>query len=715
MPRVQRPRAWTSGGARVGSALGRLGLTRRDLLAFAFFLGVTVLWFHELFADLDNSVLVGPNDASASIRAYWGAAYLGENPFTLERDPLNGAPEGLRWSRAVQYANALVPGPIWLLHYVAGFGGAANLYLLAGFVLTGFSVYLLLDRFGFHPVGSLVAGFAVAFNPWMIERAYAGHAGFMHAWVFVALIAALLHQYRRRTVLSAVLVGLATVLTFYQGSYFGLLGVLVVGVFLVVDFIRRRSWAERLWLFTLADIAIVAMLVAFLPALVAWHYDREVVAAVVSNSVESLQDLGAAPQSYVLPSVRHPILGNVTEAFDEEAGQHWSENTLYLGWSLIALGVAGIVLVLRRHRDTLATPLRRYFLVCMVVLAPAAFLFSLKPRTTVLGVDVPMPSYLFGEYTTFWRVFARFGLLVTFALAVLAAFALTVLIRRYRHGLAVAGAACALLVFEYFSGFAPAYSFSNPGPWVDWLERQPRGTVAHYPLPTDQSLGAPALELLARTYYLQRDYRQPIFAVFGSGYGGTREEAIRLLGRYVEDPLTPGILKAEGVRYVLLHDDVYREEGKSPPAVPPGFRQVARLGDVRALVLDDSVQPVDVDATLEQNAAALALTQGLPAPEVEVTGAEARLSWEDLRLRRVSLAAVVSSPKAPSTLEAVGEDGAVVGRVPIGTEPTPVSLGPMSVDDGSERLTFRTAEGNDVRVDQLTAQPLADFSNSLRG
>ncbi len=144
---------------------------------------------------------------------------------------------------------------------------------------------------------------------------------------------------------------------------------------------------------------------------------------------------------------------------------------------------AGIVLVVRRHRDSLATPLTRFFLVCMVVLAPAAFMCSLKRETSVLGVDIPMPSYLLGEITTFWRVFARFGLLVTFALAALAAFTLTVLIRRFRYGLAVAGAACSLLVFEYFSGFAPAYSFSHPDPWVGWLKQQPHGIVAHYPLP----------------------------------------------------------------------------------------------------------------------------------------------------------------------------------------------------------------------------------------
>ena len=709
---VQRPLAWTAGRARARAAISSLKLARRDLFAFGFFVAVTVLWFHEIFADLGNSVLVGPNDASYGIRSYWGASHAGENPFTFTRDAPNGAPEGMPWSRALQYANALIPGSIWLLHYPFGFAAASNIYLLLGFIFTGFSVYLLLDRLGFHPVGSLFAGSAVAFNPWMIERAYAGHSGFMHAWVFAVLVGSLLYLHRRRTVLSGVVVGLALITTMYQGSYFGMLGALVAGVFLVVEFVRARSWHERLWLITLADVAIVTALIAFLPALIAWHYDREAVAAVVSNPVSQLQSLGAAPESYLLPSVRHPILEPITRAFDERADDHWSENTLYLGWSLITLGIAGMVLVIRRHGDSLTTPLRRFFLVCMVVLAPAAFLCSMKRETTVFGVDIPMPSYLIGELTTFWRVFARFGLLVTFALATLAAFALTVLIRRYRHGLTIAGMACALLVFEYFSGFAPAYSFSNPDPWVAWLKQQPRGIVAHYPLPTDQPA---ALRMMALTYYLQQRYEQPMFSIFGSGSGGTREEAIRIVSRYIDDPLTPGVLKAEGVKYVLLHDDVYREEGKDPPAVPPGFKLVANFGKVRALVLADGVQAADLEATLDQNAAAIALTRGVPNAKLELMGTEVRLSWTDNQLRRLNLGVVASSPAAPSTLEVVGEDGAVVASAPIGTGPTQLTLGPVSIDDGTERLLFRTAEGHELRLEQVTTQPLADFSHSLRG
>ena len=134
-----------------------------------------------------------------------------------------------------------------------------------------------------------------------------------------------------------------------------------------------------------------------------------------------------------------------------------------------------------------------------------------------------------------------------------------------------------------------------------------------------------------------------------AGSGGTREEAIRLVSRYIDDPLTPGVLKAEGVKYVLLHDDVYREEGQDATGRAAGLQLVADLGKVRALVLDDSVQAADLETTLDQNAAAIALTRGVPNPTLELMGNEVRLTWTDDQLRRLDLGVVASSPAAPST------------------------------------------------------------------
>jgi hypothetical protein len=54
------------------------------------------------------------------------------------------------------------------------------------------------------------------------------------------------------------------------------------------------------------------------------------------------------------------------------------------------------------------------------------------------------------------------------------------------------------------------------------------------------------------------------------------------------------------VRYVLVHDDIYREQGEEPPVAAEGFRLIRTFPGVRVLGLQEDVQPADLDASLEQ-------------------------------------------------------------------------------------------------------------------
>jgi hypothetical protein len=710
---------WARGtfGTRLAVALENRRV--RDAVVLVAYLCVTALWFHRLMVHYNDAVLYKPNDESYGIRQYWGSEYFHSTPFTQTRDPLNGAPEGLEMAPAIQIANALIPTTIWGLHYLFGFVGASNIFLLSGLVLTGFAFYALLDRLGMHPFAAFYAGYAVAFNPWMLERAGAGHSGFMQAWIFPVVIAVMLYARQHNSVRAAVIVGLTLALSFYTNSYYGLMAGLIFGIFWVLDIVKQKNWADRFWAFTMADIAFVVAVVAFVPALVAWRTSSRAVSAGISNGVDQVQSLGATTQAYFLPSFRHPLLSHITRHFYPQAAFVWSENTLYLGWSLIVIGLVGAYLVFRRDAVTFARPLTRYFSIAMVILVPAAFFFSLQRQTTWFGVKIPMPSYVISEFTTFWRVFARFGLLVTLALAALAAITLTALIRRHRFGWPIAIAALALLAFEYYDGVLPIYRLQEM-PYSEWIGRQPMGIVANYPMPTDNR---PALTMLAETYYQQVYNKHPQFMLFGSGYGETREDAIRDLVRYVTDPTAPAVLKAEGVKYVLLHDDVYREAGDAPPPIPAGFHLVARIpGDVRALEIDRNVKPADIPSVLEQNAASIAAVQGLPAANVTVdapggvvTGsAPVTLSWSDTRLRRTQIIVHAHTGGAARSLTLADDAGHTYGSWAIGQKDTQVSFGPLPVQGTSAHFTFKVENGGRVVIGSAAAQPLADFSVSIR-
>ena len=288
-----------------------------------------------------------------------------------------------------------------------------------------------------------------------------------------------------------------------------------------------------------------------------------------------------------------------------------------------------------------------------------------------------------------------------------------------------------------------------------WLSRQPRGIVAHYPMPMDK---APALHLAHTEITFQPISRQPLYTIFSAGTGGTREDGIRILSRRVNNPNTPGILAAENVRYVVLHDDVYRAQGEKPPKLqtrcaPAGLHvRSRRSGPVRIFEL--RAKPVDVDAALERNAETIAPLQGLLPASLEFTDRgfndpeEYRPGelWRwvtqagQLRLRnpnaapaRFVIKGLSFSNRIPRHVQLTSDSGQVLAERPtfrrtwsrsssaLSRSPRGESLVALRVSPRPIRLA-RPGIGSrhkDKRVGSIYVSPLRvailpDFSNSLR-
>ena len=208
------------------------------------------------------------------------------------------------------------------------------------------------------------------------------------------------------------------------------------------------------------------------------------------------------------------------------------EKIVYFGYSTMILALAAVVLMV--YRKELFSAAQRRALLYGAILVPLAILCSL-PRLVQIGqLSIPTPAYVGGEVTSFYRVYVRFGYIAGIGFALLAAATLSVLLRRRSYWLAAA--AVAFCVIELIPARVTTWNASNPPPHDRWLARQPKGIVAQYPLVTDQRPGARPSTL---EFYLQRFHGQPQFTVFGAGYGLTREHAIRVLARYVTDPVTP--------------------------------------------------------------------------------------------------------------------------------------------------------------------------------
>jgi hypothetical protein len=719
-----------AGSSRVARLTELFGTRRRRLLgAFAFYLAATLIWLSPLVVHLGSRVLIGPSDATSGIRAYWAVAQQHGDPFTFTHDYLDGAPEGMPWNRAVEIATPVQTAVVFALHPLFGWIGSWNLFVMSGFVLTGFAGFFLLERLGFSPLVGLFGGYVLAFNPWSFERSFAGHAAFLQEWIFIAMILCFFELSRKRTLRWAALAGLCFGGAFLINSYFGLLGSLVFGLYLVFEFLRVRGWEEKLWTATLACTGLAVTGACLLPGLLAYLRDRATVAQTIANPVSETQRLGAATSDYLLPAQLHPVLGPIVRHFSSATIS--DDGSLFFGYTTMVLAAAGLVLVLRRDDVTLTTPVRRGALVFAAILLPLAYWASLKRIVHLAGVPIPTLSYFVGQATSYFRVYSRFGIIVAICLVMLAAPALELIVRRLKHGLIIGFALWLLVGFELIPG--PIYTWagtSNPPAYDRWLADQPTGIVAHYPLPTDQK---PANDLGAREIYYQMFVGDPLFNLVGAGTFRTRESDIRIMARYITDPNTPSILAAEHVRYVVVHDDVYRQQGGKPPVVSSAFHLVKRFPNVRIYVVSPKVAPANLNELLQQNAVEIALVEGLDIPNTSYEnfgspdagglrsfsdGAGLDFDNNDPNLKQVQLIVNASSPGAPRVLQLVAPSGGVVGQAQIATANTQVTLGPFALAEGDSSYTLRVSGGpaderETMELKSLLVQPVADFSISL--
>jgi hypothetical protein len=683
----------------VSTLLARRGV--RWGIAAAAFLAVTCIYFAPLIGHLDSRVLGTFGDATQAIRTYDVMAREGKNPFTFVRDPLNGAPEGMPVLAQPQIAQPVQSVAIWVLRDVVGTVAALNLFFLAGFVLTSFAVFVLLDwaRFGMLP--SLFGGFVVAFNPWMVERAIAGHVAFMHGWALVLLLAALTKLRGTRTLKWGALAGLAYGLCFLVAAYMGLLATALVVAFVIVDLLSQKSRAERLWTCTLVLVMGCATMVLLLPGVIALALDHGTIAAGLSNATRALQTGGARPDEYLLPVPRHPVLGI---AGDLRRDDVFHERYVFVGYVVLVLAAITAVQLVRR-RTNLPRGVAQNLVVLAAVAIPVAFVASMPRQLTVLGVGLPMPSYVFGEITTFFRVYARLGFVVEMGLAVLAVVALDQMFRRSRRQVALALLLVAITVFEFLPGTLSTAAVGKAPAYDTWLARQTPGIAAHYPMITDTRQAA---LLAASELYYQRFTDQPLYEIYGPERRGTREDAIRLLSRYVDQPNSLGILSAVGVRYVVIHDDVYRAQGEEPPSIGSGARLLRTFGPVRVYRL--TAEPIDLTRYLADQAATIADLFGLVRPSVSYvdgfyapeayqsytvpfqwmgTSGEIEILNEEATAVRIWLEALGFSNSVERRLVLLEDTGRRVSATSVPTYLVSIRLGPFDVPPGRSRFSLR--------------------------
>jgi hypothetical protein len=526
-----------------------------SLAAFAVYVlgAVVVTW--PLVQDLGSSWYLSPARPFGDYTSV--IAHLRElvdglhNPFLPGRIEAFNAPDGLPILWVVNIASFASTLVLYVLALLFGATAGVGVFVLAGFALSALAMFLLVRRLTGNVWVALIVGWAFGFYPYVIANGE--HPHHIHGWPFVLMAWRMLELAERPTRRNGVFAGLATLVLLGWTPYYILLGGVAYATIAVASLaVAARGRSLRAQLVPQAICA--AIVLAFVVAIQALSLVDEGAAAVGATS--TIQDLiaqSARPLNYLLPTSAQPLLGGWS--FDHLTARGWeghTEKQLYVGWTVIALALIGLVVALSRR----VPPLLRALAVVGAAVVVVGGLFSGPPQVAVAGELVPLPAWFVHDVVPGWRIYSRFVIVVMLGLCLLAAVGLTRLAAVRRWGPVLVGAAAVLVPIDLWARHAGTVRTLEEPSIYATLRAQPDDgkAVAEYPLsPTNAAEDYDDL-------YRGRFHDRPLL----NGYPPRTADEGRALGLLaLEDPNTAGSLSLLGVGYVVL-----RNERPTAPGVP---------------------------------------------------------------------------------------------------------------------------------------------------
>jgi hypothetical protein len=442
---------------------------------------------------------------------------------------------------------------------------AYNLYVFLSFPLTAFGTYFFLIRILKNQSAAFFGGLMFGFCPAAVMQAIGGHAPYAFNVFIPLLLLSLFNNHKRRTPSSVFLVALCFSLVTLTSLYFGYFSIYIVIFFVIIELFRSEKYVR--W-----KISRNYFYGAMTALLLIVPFQYEAIYQQLTMSTDSLEKMGRVRDfnqltvyssrimEYFTPTINHPIFGKHIEDSVRASlhGSNLFEQTLYLGITPVFVFLIGILLVIQKKLDVV---LRKYFLFFGVATL-FMFYLSLPPLVSIGGVQFPTLSKLAYLVTPMFRVYARFGILVNFFLACAVAVVLAKLfqsLKRRRYWTLFAFL-LPLLVFEYWSTpLSYSKTISSPPAVYQWLAKEPGNLiVAEYPMmPADEA------SFYSYTFW-QRVHKKRL--VNGAAPNNTDAWAFFEKVRDLSNPETPKLLRAAGVKYVLVHNESY-ETGPIPAAL----------------------------------------------------------------------------------------------------------------------------------------------------
>ena len=420
---------------------------------------------------------------------------------------------------------------------LAALNGAAATGLVLTFVLTA----ALVRRFVQSEAAANVSAIAFTFCPFIHART--AHIQLLMTFVFPLVLLAYHWMLEHPTVRRGLVLGGALTIAAYTCSYYAMYAGLALAV---VALVCARWWQARYWIALAVALAVVVM--ALLPFAQAFMHYRE-----LSGTPFVTRDPNEA-RSYAADLTSWLSSATVAHAWWLRwlPVGHWRD-VLFPGIGLLALAGIGLAvgnspMTSRPHARTMRRIRWTYLAVALL-----AFWASFGPDAGLYRVLQVLPG------VSFLRVASRVGIVVSFALAILAGFGALWLERRSRWAPWVVGAMIAVeLSVKSPTWGWPAWPLQEEPPVPAAFQRLatlPAGGVVEFPFP-----------------YVRQDFHNHTWAMFHSTYhwqpivNGYTDlipqdfQEIALPINAFPDDASFAIMKRHQVRYVVWRTDVYKGE-----------------------------------------------------------------------------------------------------------------------------------------------------------
>lgn len=436
-------------------------------------------------------------------------------------------------------------------------------YMSSGLVMFGL-VRWLFKRFDI----AIFAAYAAAFVPYHQIKSYS-HINYIYGGIFIGIIWSYLWLYSRPSFKRSVVFALASIIGFYFDGYFvmissflmaGLISSSYIYALLCLSFIKdnpkRQQVINKLMARTkYLAIGLIMVSIVVVPILVTYTNNslaiKQSLSSVRSNIKSETLLYGLRPIELVTPAYNNPLMPNGYQAWRATKlhGSNFSEDSLYVGYTIIVLALIGIAGWFFRSKIRPQLPGLAYRELVFIIIGAfiLCFLFSLPYKVTLFGHTFRTPSLVLIKLTANWRVLARLFLAMDPLLIILASAGLYFITRsRGRLGkLVIVLLSSGLLFVEYLpASFGSAPDLYKDAPSIYKQIRDDRSVkiVAEYPLAD--------FKYTPTIFTYQPVYNKPLLnANDGSISRGPFDSAIAGLN----DPQTLGVLKKLDMDVVIVH------------------------------------------------------------------------------------------------------------------------------------------------------------------